>query len=109
MFRRYEAAPAPGPTRIESPEEVKKSWDGGMLGEGNRGLFPPVGSSVFAACLLLSVLALTSCSSSMVNPGGNSSQDIDVMDKVRSLDILPRYPTQTGTSTTSSGPRAQPV
>jgi general secretion pathway protein D len=45
----------------------------------------------------------------MVNPGGNSSQDIDVMDKVRSLDILPRYPTQTGTSTTSSGPRAQPV
>jgi general secretion pathway protein D len=44
----------------------------------------------------------------MVNPGG-SSQDVDVMDKVRSLDILPRYPTQTGTSTTSSGPRAQPV
>jgi general secretion pathway protein D len=44
----------------------------------------------------------------MVNSSG-SSQDIDVLDKVRSLDILPRYPTQTGTSTTSSGPRAQPV
>ncbi len=31
------------------------------------------------------------------------------MDKVRSLDILPRNPTQTGSTTTSSGPRAQPV
>ena len=43
---------------------------------------------------------------------GNSSSaptDVDVLDKVRSLDILPRYPTQAGTSTTSSGPRAQPV
>jgi general secretion pathway protein D len=37
------------------------------------------------------------------------SQDVDVFDKVRSLDILPRYPTQAGTSTTSSGPRAQPM
>ncbi|MGA7072373.1 secretin N-terminal domain-containing protein, partial [Bradyrhizobium sp.] len=35
--------------------------------------------------------------------------DVDVLDKVRSLDILPRYPTQAGTSTTSSGPRAEPV
>ena len=31
------------------------------------------------------------------------------MDKVRSLDILPRYPTQAGALTTSSGPRAQPA
>ena len=36
-------------------------------------------------------------------------RDLDVLDKVRSLDILPRYPTQAGTSTTSTGPRAQPV
>jgi general secretion pathway protein D len=56
---------------------------------------------------LLSVLALTSCNSATVN--SNGSQDVDVFDKVRSLDILPRYPTQAGTSTTSSGPRAQPL
>ena len=79
-----------------------------MVGVGNRGLFPPVGSSISAACLLLSVLALASCSNSaIVNSTG--SQDVDVFDKVRSLDILPRYPTQAGTSTTSSGPRAQPM
>jgi general secretion pathway protein D len=43
---------------------------------------------------------------------GNSPSaptDIDVMDKVKSLDILPRSPTQTGSTTTSSGPRAQPA
>jgi general secretion pathway protein D len=78
-----------------------------MLGVGNRGLFPLVGSSICAACLLLSALALSSCSSSIVS--SNNTPDIDVFDKVRSLDILPRYPTQAGTSTTSSGPRAQPV
>jgi general secretion pathway protein D len=43
---------------------------------------------------------------------GNSPSaptDIDVMDKVKSMDILPRSPTQTGSTTTSSGPRAQPA
>jgi general secretion pathway protein D len=44
-----------------------------------------------------------------MNSSGGQSQDFDVLDKVRSLDILPRYPTQVGTSTTSAGPRAQPV
>jgi general secretion pathway protein D len=31
------------------------------------------------------------------------------MDKVKSMDILPRTPTQTGSTTMSSGPRAQPA
>jgi general secretion pathway protein D len=56
-----------------------------------------------------SVLLLASCNSATVNTGGTGPGDLDVMDKVRSLDILPRYPTQAGSSTTSSGPRAQPV
>src|SRR6202012_4383702 len=43
------------------------------------------------------------------NSNGTNTQDIDVIDKVKSLYILPRYPTQTCSSTTSSGPRAQPV
>jgi general secretion pathway protein D len=80
-----------------------------MLGVGNRGLFPSVRSSVCAPGLLVSILALTSCSSALVNSNNSAPPDIDVFDKVRSLDILPRYPTQAGTSTTSSGPRAQPV
>jgi len=57
----------------------------------------------------VSILALTSCSSALVGSNNTAPPDIDVFDKVRSLDILPRYPTQAGTSTTSSGPRAQPV
>ncbi|MGA2053670.1 MAG: type II secretion system secretin GspD [Bradyrhizobium sp.] len=80
-----------------------------MLGVGNRGLFPSVRSSICAPCLLVSILALTSCSSALVGSNNTAPPDIDVFDKVRSLDILPRYPTQAGTSTTSSGPRAQPV
>jgi general secretion pathway protein D len=79
-----------------------------MLGLGKRGLFPSIGSSICSACLLLSVVALASCTNpATLNPG--ASQDIDVFEKVRSLDILPRFPTQAGTSTTSSGPRAQPM
>jgi general secretion pathway protein D len=63
-----------------------------------------IGAALMVSCVLL----LASCNSATVNSSG-SGQDIDVFDKVRSLDILPRYPTQAGTSTTSSGPRAQPV
>jgi general secretion pathway protein D len=68
-----------------------------------------VGRSIGAALMVTSVLLLASCNSATVNTGGTGPGDLDVMDKVRSLDILPRYPTQAGSSTTSSGPRAQPV
>jgi general secretion pathway protein D len=57
--------------------------------------------------MISSLLALASCNSATVNSSG--SQDVDILDKVRSLDILPRYPTQTGASATSTGPRAEPV
>src|SRR5277367_2073475 len=69
------------------------------------------GISLRSACALVftccAFCILASCNSATVNSSG--SQDVDVLDKVRSLDILPRYPTQAGTSTTSSGPRAQPM
>jgi general secretion pathway protein D len=68
-----------------------------------------VGRSIGAALMVTSVLLLASCNSATVNSGGTGPGDLDVMDKVRSLDILPRYPTQAGSTTTSSGPRAQPV
>src|ERR1700761_1069176 len=62
---------------------------------------------VFACCALC---LLTSCNSATTgNANGTNTQDIDVIEKVKSLDILPRYPTQAGSSTTSSGPRSQPV
>src|ERR1700760_78833 len=73
------------------------------------------GSRVFlrSACALI-LACFVSCLLSSCNPAtiGNSPSaptDIDVMDKVRSLDILPRTPSQAGNTTTSSGPRAQPA
>src|ERR1700744_1162351 len=78
-----------------------------MVSVGKRGPRLSLGRSIGAALMVTPALLLASCNSATVN--SNSGQDIDVLDKVRSLDILPRYPTQTGTSTTSSGPRAQPA
>jgi general secretion pathway protein D len=78
-----------------------------MASVGKRCPSLSVGRSIGAALMATSVLLLASCNSATVNSSG--SQDIDVLDKVRSIDILPRYPTQAGTSTTSAGPRAQPV
>jgi general secretion pathway protein D len=75
------------------------------VGEGCPSL--SVGRGIGAALMVSCVLALASCNSATTSSTG--PQDIDVLDKVRSLDILPRYPTQAGSSTTSSGARAQPV
>ena len=63
-----------------------------MVRVGNPGLSPPVGRSICAAFILSSVVALASCNSATVS--SNNGFDIDVLDKVRSLDTLPRYPQQ---------------
>jgi general secretion pathway protein D len=78
-----------------------------MVGVGNRGLSPSVGRSICAAFILSSVVALASCNSATVS--SNNGFDIDVLDKVRSLDTLPRYPQQANTAEGKSGQRAQPV
>ena len=62
----------------------------------------------FAGIALLLSPLMVACNLGTVS-GPVASGDVDVIDKVRSIDILPRHPTQTGTSTTSSGPRAQPA
>jgi general secretion pathway protein D len=80
-----------------------------MASVGKRCPSLSAGRSIGVALMVTSVLLLASCNSATVNTGGTGPGDLDVMDKVRSLDILPRYPTQTGSSTTSSGPRAQPA
>ena len=78
-----------------------------MVGVGNRGFFPSVGRNICIAIVLLSVVALASCSSATL--GTNGDPNIDVIDKVRSLDILPRYPQQGGTSATDTRQRSQPA
>lgn len=77
-----------------------------MVGVGNPGLFPLVGRSVGIAFVLLSVVALASCNPATV---GSNDFNIDVLDKVRSLDTLPRYPQAAGAPATDSGARTQPA
>ncbi len=77
-----------------------------MTGVGNRGLPPSVGRSVCAAFILSSVVALASCNSATTS---SNSGDIDVLDKVRSLDTLPRYPQQANAPAASTGQRIQPA
>ena len=80
-----------------------------MVGVGsNRGISPwVVGRGVGIALALSSVIALASCNSATVS--STNDLDIDVLDKVRSLDTLPRYPQQAGGPATNAGPRSQPA
>jgi len=76
------------------------------VGVGNRGFFPSVSRGIGIAVVLASVVALASCNS-VTTGGGNPN--FDVTDKVRSIDTLPRYPQQAGTSATDSRPHGQPA
>ena len=78
-----------------------------MMGVGNPGLSPLVGRCIGAVLLLASLVALASCNSATTS--SSNDFDIDVLDKVRSLDTLPRYPQQAGGPATNAGPRGQPV
>jgi general secretion pathway protein D len=72
---------------------------------GNPSRSPAVGRSLFAVVLLLSASLLTSCNSALIATTG--SNEIDVLDKVRSLDILPRQPQQVVASRSNAGQRAR--
>ena len=78
-----------------------------MVRVGNPGRSPTVGGSIGAAFLLLSVGLLASCNSATMSSG--DSPDIDVLDKVRSLDILPRQPQQVNAAEANAGQRSRPV
>src|SRR3982074_3944921 len=77
-----------------------------MVRVGNPGRSPTVGRSIGAAFLLLSVGLLASCNSATMSSG--DSPDIDVLDKVRSLDILPRQPQQVNAAEANADQRSRP-
>ncbi len=68
---------------------------------------PTVGRGLCAAVMLLSAGLLTACNSA--NFAANDSNEIDVLDKVRSLDILPRQPQQVNGSPSNAGQRGRPT
>jgi general secretion pathway protein D len=74
---------------------------------GNQSRYPTAVRSVCAVIMLSSGLLLTSCNSATI--GNTDTADIDVLDKVRSLDILPRQPQQVNPSQPSSGLRSRPA
>src|SRR5271169_3992876 len=76
---------------------------------GNRGLYPSVGRSICFAVILSSVVALASCNSATVGSNSTVSTDIDVLEKVRSLDTLPRYPQEASAPAANSSQRIQPA
>jgi general secretion pathway protein D len=78
-----------------------------MVRVANQGWSPPAGRSICIAFVLLSAGLLASCNA--VTMGSSSGADIDVLDKVRSLDTLPRYPQQANAAEANVGQRSRPV
>jgi general secretion pathway protein D len=74
---------------------------------GNPSRNPTLVHSICAVIILLSASLLTSCNSATIS--SSDTAEIDVLDKVRSLDILPRQPQQVGSLQPNSGQRARPA
>jgi general secretion pathway protein D len=74
---------------------------------GNPSRSPTLGRSLCAAVMLLSASLLASCNSATLST--SDSNEIDVLDKVRSLDILPRQPQQVSVSQSNAGQRSRPA
>src|ERR1700731_3515733 len=74
---------------------------------GNPSRSPTAVGSVCVVIAVLSSLLLTSCNSATL--GTSDTADVDVLDKVRSLDILPRQPEQVIASQPNAGQRGRPA
>jgi general secretion pathway protein D len=72
---------------------------------GNLSRYPTVVRSICAITMLLSASLLISCNSATI--GASDTADIDVLDKVRSLDILPRLPQQVNASQPNAAQRSR--
>ena len=74
---------------------------------GNPNRYPTLVRSICAVIILLSASLLISCNSATVS--SNDTAEIDVLDKVRSLDILPRQPQQVNAFQPNTGSRSRPA
>jgi len=62
-----------------------------MARVGRFGRYPSIRRGADAAFAVISLILLTSCNSATIGAGVDSAQ-LDIVDKVRSLDIMPRQP-----------------
>jgi general secretion pathway protein D len=74
---------------------------------GNQSRYPTIVRSTCAVIMLSIALLLTSCNSATL--GSGDTADIDVLDKVRSLDILPRQPQQVNALQSNADQRVRPA
>jgi general secretion pathway protein D len=74
---------------------------------GSPSRYPTAVRRFCAAIMLFSASLLTSCNSATL--GNGDTADIDVLDKVRSLDILPRQSQPVNASQPNGGPRGRPA
>jgi general secretion pathway protein D len=79
---------------------------GNMVRVGKFGRYP-IGRSARAAFIISSMGLLASCNSATVGSTATDGAQLDVLDKVRSLDILPRQSQPADAATTSSGQRSR--
>src|SRR5580692_1681899 len=75
---------------------------GMMVRIGKPGRYRTAGRSACAVFILLSMGLLISCNSATVGSSNDGSQ-LDIMDKVRSLDLLPRQAQPVNAGSTASG------
>jgi general secretion pathway protein D len=73
-----------------------------MVRVGGLGRYPVIRRSARAAFLLASLTLLSSCNMATVGSSVEGSQ-LDISDKVRSLDLLPRQPQAVGTTAAGYG------
>ena len=78
-----------------------------MVRVGRVGRFRRIRGCGGAAVMLMRASLLASRNSATIGTADNN--DIDVLEKVRSLDILPRQPQQVNTVTSTTGQRGRPV
>jgi general secretion pathway protein D len=74
---------------------------------GSPSRYPTAVRRFCAATMLFFASLLTSCNSATL--GNGDTADIDVLDKVRSLDILPRQSQPVNASQPNGGPRGRPA
>ena len=73
-----------------------------MVRVGMLGRYRVIGRSVCAAFILSSMGLLVSCNSATMGTTSTNGAEIDVLDKVRSLDLTPRQPEAVNAATTAS-------
>jgi general secretion pathway protein D len=73
-----------------------------MVRVGKLGRYPTIGRGICVALILLSMSLLVSCNSATIGSSNDGSQ-LDIIDKVRSLDLLPHQPQPVNAGTATSG------